>query len=210
MNKRSQSEAPSFEDGAKKFAKVVVVGEYNERILRNAYSLAQRAVENDLRHNLTSLLTKRLDLSNNSCLSEGELMTLARLGNGMPFPFLEEVDVQNSNVSDRFIDALSLASPNLLRLNLNGNPMISDSALVMLALRCKGLQELKVSSCASLTGRGIAFALKSFGSKILSLDLKGASLDDICITAICQHCPNLEALSIRYTSFISPISLSDA
>jgi len=203
MTKRFlESEAPSFEDGAKKYARVVVLGEYSDRNHRNAFSLSRRAqpAENDLRLNLASLLTKRLDLSNNSCLSEEELMTLARLRNGMPFPFLEEVDVQNSNVSDRFIDALSLASPNLLRVNLNGNPLISDSALVMLALRCKLLEELKISSCTSLSGRGIAFALKSIGSKIKSLDLKGvASLDDLCISAICHHCPNLEALSISGT-----------
>jgi hypothetical protein len=203
MTKRFlESEAPSLEDGAKKYARVVVVGEYGDRILRNAFTLSRReqAAHSDLHLNLASLLTKRLDLSNNSCLSEEELMTLARLGNGTPFPFLEEVDVQNSNVSDLFIDALSLASPNLLRLNLNGNPLISDSALVMLALRCKSLAEIKISSCASLTGRGIAFALKSFGSKIKSLDLKGvASLDDLCISAMCQHCPNLEALSISGT-----------
>jgi ABC-type transporter Mla MlaB component len=193
---------PSFEDGAKKFARVVVVGEYGDRNLSNAFSDARRRVVNgnDVRVNLAFLLTKRLDLSNNSCLSEEELMILAGFGKGLPFPFLEEVDVQNSNVSDRFIDALSLVAPNLLRLNLNGNPLVTDSALVMLALRCKSLEEIKISSCAALTGRGIAFALKSFGSKTKSLDLKGiSSLDDACVSALCLHCPNLETLSISGT-----------
>jgi len=203
MTKRFlESLVPTFEDGAKKIARVLVVGEYGDRNLSNSFSVSRRAnsIGNDVRVNLASLLTNRLDVSNNSCLSEGELMMLAGFGKGLPFPFLEEVDVQNSNVSDRFIDALSLIAPNLMRLNLSGNPLVTDSALVMLALRGKSLEELKITSCASLTGRGIAFALKSFGSKIKSLDLKGiASLDEMCVSAICQHCPNLESLSLSGT-----------
>jgi len=203
MTKRFlESLVPSIEDGAKKIARMVVVGECSDRNLSNAFSVSRRAtsVSADIRVNLASLLTKRLDLSNNSCLSEEELMILAGFGKGLPFPFLEEVDVQNSNVGDRFIDALSLVAPNLLRLNLNGNPLVSDSALVMLSLRCKSLQELKIASCGSFTGRGIAFALKSFGTKIKSLDLKGvAAIDDMCVIELCQHCPNLESLSISGT-----------
>jgi len=203
MTKRFlESLVPTFEDGAKKISRVVVVGEYGNRNLSNAFSASRRAstVGNDVRVNLASLLTKRLDLSNNSCLSEEELMILGGFGKGFPFPFLEEVDVQNSNVGDRFIDALSLVAPNLLRVNLSGNPLVTDSALVMLALRCKTLEEIKIASCASLTGRGIAFALKSFGSKIKTLDLKGiATLDEMFVSAICQHCPNLESLSLSGT-----------
>jgi len=203
MTKRFlESLAPTFEDGAKKIARVVVVGEYGSRNLSNAFSASRRASSagNDMRVNLASLLTKRLDLSNNSCLSEEELMILAGLGKGFPFPCLEEVDVQNSNVGDRFIDALSLVAPNLLRVNLSGNPLVTDSALVMLALRCKTLEEIKIASCGSLTGRGIAFALKSFGGKIKTLDLKGiATLDEMFVGAICAHCPNIESLSLSGT-----------
>jgi len=203
MNKRSlESLVPTIEDGAKKIARVVVVGEYADKNLSNAFSASRRSysAQNAVRLNLASLLTKKLDLSNNACLSEHELMMLAGFGKGIPFPSLEEVDVQNSNVTDRFIDSLSNAAPNLLRLNLSGNPLVSDSALVMLALRCKSLEEIKLGSCVALTGRGIAFALKAFGTKIKSLDLKGLStLDSLCVTALCQHCPNLESLSISGT-----------
>jgi len=204
MTKRFlESLVPSIEDGAKKIARVVVAGEYGDRNLSNAFSASRRAsaiAVNDVRMNLASLLTKRLDLSNNSCLSEEELMILAGFGKGLPFPFLEEVDVQNSNVGDRFIDALSLVAPNILRVNLTGNPLVTDSALVMLALRCKSLEEIKIASCVSFTGRGIAFAFKSFGTRLKSLDLKGiTSLDDMCIAELGQHCPNLESLSISGT-----------
>jgi len=203
MTKRFlESKVPSFEDEAKKIARVVLVGSYGERDLSNSFSTCRRSnAALNAQMNIASLLTKRIDLSNNSCLNEQELMILARLGKGYTYPFLEEVDVHCSNVTDRFIDELTLAAPNLLRLNVRGNPLLSDSALVMLALRCKFLENINLSSCDSFTGPGIAFALKSFGGKIKSLDLKGLdSLDDRSVSAICQHCPSIETLSLSGTS----------
>lgn len=100
---------------------------------------------------------KVLVLSNIRLLEDADLVTIAEC-----FPKLEELDISYpgqsdlARVTDDGISALSRKLPRLSRINLSGNPCLSDQSLVVLSMNCRSLKEIKLGDCDSITGRGIA------------------------------------------------------
>lgn len=90
-------------------------------------------------------------------LEDAKLVSIAEC-----FPKLEELDISypvgsdGARVTDDGISALSWKLPRLSRINLSGNPSLSDQSLVVLSVNCPSLKEIRFKDCDSITGRGIA------------------------------------------------------
>lgn len=103
-----------------------------------------------------------LVLSNIGLLEDANLVTIAEC-----FPKLEELDISypgqsdSARVTDEGISDLSQRLQRLSRINLSGNPSLSDQSLVVLSVNCRSLKEIKLGECDSITGKGIASLIEN-------------------------------------------------
>ena len=110
-------------------------------------------------------------------------------------PALSAISVENTDVSDTFIDALTKAAPSLASVNLSGNPSLTDSALLMLAMRCPQLRSLSVSNCANVSDEGLDFVIRALNVNLLRLEVSNCpKVSNATATKLADHCPRLQSV----------------
>ncbi|KAF7851038.1 hypothetical protein BT93_L4695 [Corymbia citriodora subsp. variegata] len=78
------------------------------------------------------------------------------------FPALEELEIKypmqdhRARVTDDGIYVLSRKLQRLSRINVSGNPFLTDQSLMVLSVNCPSLREVVFRGCGLITGRGVA------------------------------------------------------
>ncbi|OMO52900.1 Leucine-rich repeat, cysteine-containing subtype [Corchorus capsularis] len=146
---------------------------------------------------LKRLSSKMGNLIELKCSKIGTLKDSDLIEVGKCFPFLEVVDISypdhgcdlspNGSLDSRGFSGLvtdygilGLASRlrRLRKIDLSGNPFITDQALVSLTLNCLFLSEIGIRDCDFITQNGIALAMRKNGN------LKSVSMNGIGIPSI--------------------------
>jgi len=168
--------------------------------LSNSYKFAKfrHSSGRDERAGVRVMLVKELNLSNNSCLTESELYQLSQLDQDCAFPFLLNVALAQTAISDAFIERLSSRCPNVESIDLTQCANVTDSALVMLAARCTRIHSINVSDCALVSNLGVDFIIERLGANLVMLDVSNSGVrmtQDLC-EKITERCFNLRNLNL--------------
>lgn len=160
---------------------------------------------------------KELNCSNIGSLKDSDLIEI-----GTCFPFLEVLDISypehgcglssngslDSNsfpglVTDNGILGLASTLKRLRKIDLSGNPFITDQALVCLSLNCLFLSEIGIRDCDFITQNGIAFAMRKCGNlKSIFMNEVGIPSIDVCFKDCFAYARCLCELDLS-NSFIS-------
>jgi len=151
---------------------------------------------------LRIMLVREINVSNNAHLNECELLQLANLQNGCHFPFLQYLRVSNSNASDLFIERLSLSAPSLTSLDASFCSKLTDSALIMLAVRSQCVTSIALSHCTNVSDVGVSFMAQKRGLNLRELDVSfcGSKITNMTANSIANNCNNIVDLKISNTS----------
>lgn len=136
-----------------------------------------------------------LNCSNIGYLKDSDLIEI-----GNSFPFLQVLDISypdhgcefspngslDSNsfpglVTDYGILGLASTLRRLQKINLSGNPFITDQALISLSLNCLFLSEVGIRDCDFITQNGIALVMRKTGN-LKSIFMNGIGIPsiDVC------------------------------
>ncbi|XP_021298268.1 F-box/LRR-repeat protein 15 [Herrania umbratica] len=160
---------------------------------------------------------KELNCSKIVSLKDSDLIEI-----GNCFPFLEAVDISypdhgcgfspNGSLDARSFPGLvtaygilGLASRlrRLRKIDLSGNPFITDQALVSLSSNCLFLTEIGIRDCDFITQNGIALAMRKSGNlKSILMNGIGIPSIDLCFKDSFAYARGLRELELS-NSFIS-------
>ncbi|KAL9670842.1 hypothetical protein QQ045_008401 [Rhodiola kirilowii] len=107
---------------------------------------------------------------------------------------------RKANLSDAGIEEMSMKLPDLVKINLSGNPFISDRAIVALATNCVMLREIVALDCCFVTQIGIVDAMRK-NPNLTSVSVSGVELAYSIRDSIWSR-SSMSALHFSY-SFIS-------
>ncbi|XWS16515.1 hypothetical protein CRYUN_Cryun34aG0095100 [Craigia yunnanensis] len=146
---------------------------------------------------LKQLGSKMRNLTELNCSYIGSLKDSDLIEIGNCFPFLEVVDISypdhgcgfspngslDSNsfpglVTDYGILGLASTLRRLRKIDLSGNPFITDQALASLSLNCLLLSEIGIRDCDFITQNGIALVMRKSGN-LKSIFMKGVGIPSI-------------------------------
>lgn len=89
--------------------------------------------------------------------------------------------------------------------------MITDVGLIELAIHCKSMLTLNISSCDDITSNGIIQLAKHCNTSLTSLNITFNTniINDINVTEIARHCTSLTSLDISFNTNITDISINE-
>eukprot|EP00899_Mesostigma_viride_P003951 jgi/Mesvir1/13557/Mv12446-RA.1 len=98
-------------------------------------------------------------------------------------------------VSDAALVAVAVACPGLRQIDLSGYADITDASLAAVGKSCPLLEHLGVSACGMVTDAGV-IAVVSSCSRLTHLAADGCDVGDPTLLAISRNCPNMVHISM--------------
>lgn len=119
---------------------------------------------------------------------------------------LKSIDISFvRNITGIGVIELAVGCPQLQEFEARAS-FISSSSIVALATCCRDLRNVDLKSCQSIHFHAI-YAMTRCCRFLSHLDFSSTNVDDDCVLAIAQHCPNLRKLYLSGLSIISMFSV---
>lgn len=114
-----------------------------------------------------------------------------------------------SNVTHHALEKLGECTA-LRTLSLSHCATITDDLLMMLADECQYITSLSFTSAEDISDEGVCHLLERMGPRLISLVLNNCpQLTDTVLSAIAEHCDQLESLDISDTDITAEAIISD-
>ncbi len=114
----------------------------------------------------------------------------------LTLPYMRSV-ITHDDVEDSAVRGICEACPNLTRLQLAYNKLLTDAAAVHIRTNCKQLIALNLTHCRALTDQALVTIFHSC-AQIKELDVSGCDkLTDITIRALTMYCTYVSKLLIQ-------------
>ncbi|CAM9373052.1 unnamed protein product [Pylaiella littoralis] len=107
-------------------------------------------------------------------------------------------------ITDDSLVAVGANCPHLEELSIRSCNLVTDLGLAAIARGCPNLRHVGVSGCVRLTNASMRVLAVRAGGGLKVLDVTGCRrLTDVCLEAIAEHCKGLESLALQGCEQIS-------